>query len=49
MNKLAVTGKQLFIGKEIPVVLGGFGADKQGIVANMDKEENRIKLEAHTR
>jgi len=26
-NELAVTGKQLFMGKEIPIVLGGFGPD----------------------
>lgn len=28
-NELKVTGKQVFSGKEIPVVLGGFGADKK--------------------
>jgi len=29
MNDLKVTGKQDFMGKEIPVVLGGFGPDKR--------------------
>lgn len=29
MNNLKVTGKQEFMGKEIPVVLGGFGEDKR--------------------
>lgn len=31
MNGLTVTGKQIFMGKEIPVVRGGFGADKKSI------------------
>lgn len=31
MNKLQVTGRQNFMGKDIPVVLGGFGADKKCI------------------
>jgi len=31
MNDLKVTGKQDFMGKEIPVVLGGFGPDKRCI------------------
>lgn len=29
MNDLVVTGKQEFMGKDIPVVLGGFGSDKK--------------------
>ena len=29
MDNLAVTGKQKFMGKDIPVVLGGFGEDKK--------------------
>ena len=29
MNSLQVTGKQNFMGKDIPVVLGGFGEDKK--------------------
>lgn len=29
MNNLTVTGKQKFMGKDIPVVLGGFGGDKK--------------------
>lgn len=29
MNNLTVTGKQKFMGKDIPVVLGGFGEDKK--------------------
>lgn len=31
MNNLTVTGKQNFMGKDIPVVLGGFGEDKKCI------------------
>ena len=31
MNELQVTGKQEFMGKEIPVILGGFGEDKKCI------------------
>lgn len=31
MNDLTVTGKQKFMGKNIPVVLGGFGEDKKCI------------------
>lgn len=31
MNALQITGNQGFMGKEIPVVLGGFGADKKCI------------------
>jgi len=29
MNELQVTGKQSFMGKDIPVMLGGFGVDKK--------------------
>lgn len=31
MNALQITGNQNFMGKEIPIVLGGFGADKKCI------------------
>lgn len=31
MNEMIVSGTQKFMGKEIPVVLGGFGADKKCI------------------
>lgn len=31
MNEIRVTGNQNFMGLEIPVVLGGFGADKKCI------------------
>ena len=31
MNALQITGKQNFMGKDIPVILGGFGADKKCI------------------
>lgn len=31
MNTLTVTGSQKFMGKEIPVILGGFGVDKKCI------------------
>lgn len=31
MNNLTVNGKQSFMGKEIPVVLGGFGEGKKCI------------------
>lgn len=31
MNNLKVTGKQNFMGKQIPIVLGGFGEDKKCI------------------
>ncbi|MDF3004816.1 MAG: hypothetical protein K0S22_1288, partial [Oscillospiraceae bacterium] len=31
MNALKITGKQNFMGKDIPVILGGFGADKKCI------------------
>lgn len=31
MNGLQIRGKQHFMGKDIPVVLGGFGEDKRCI------------------
>lgn len=32
MNDLKIQGKQTFMGKEIPVVLGSFGSDKNASV-----------------
>lgn len=45
MKELQVTGKQEFMGKEIPVVLGGFGEDKKCIsdktIAEIHKQPER--------
>ena len=51
MNNLIVKGKQNFMGKEIPVVLGGFGEGKKCIcdktiaeIHNQPVPENRRRL-----
>lgn len=43
-NELQVSGKQEFMGKEIPVVLGGFGLDKKCISEKTIAEIHRVKV-----
>ena len=42
INELTVTGKQNFMGIDIPVVLGGFGADKKCILDKTIAEIHRM-------
>lgn len=44
MNELIVSGKQNFMGKEIPVVLGGFGEGKKCICDKTIAEIHDIKM-----
>ena len=43
-NKLIVKGKQEFLGKEIPIIEGGFGENKKVILAKTVAEIHETEL-----
>lgn len=44
MNKLKVNGTQDFMGKEIPIIEGGFGEDKKVVLAKTISEIHKTEL-----